>query len=143
MDKKAIGLKLKDLRGDKKVVDVAKAIGVSQSTISMYETGERVPRDSIKVKLANFFGVSVESIFFAEQLHETCNFIEPKQTNLTDKCGSCEWAMPIKGSKKGVFGSYIECLNPNKVWKHNCSKHKQRTAPKCRLWQPKEKGGAE
>ena len=26
--------------------------------------------------------------------------VEPKETDLTDKCGSCEWAMPIKGSAK-------------------------------------------
>lgn len=56
--------------------------------------------------------------------------VEPKETDLTDKCGSCEWAMPIKGSTKGVFGCYVEC----KVWK-------QRTNPKCRLWQPNKKGG--
>lgn len=62
------------------------------------------------------------------------------QTDLTDKCGSCEWAVPIKGSIKGVFGCYIECKNPNKVWKHNSSSRKQRTNPKCRLWQPKAKG---
>ena len=67
--------------------------------------------------------------------------VEPKETDLTDKCGSCEWAMPIKGSIKGVFGCYIECQNPDKVWKHNYSSRKQRTNPKCRLWQPKKKGG--
>lgn len=62
------------------------------------------------------------------------------QTDLTDKCGSCEWAMPIKGSIKGVFGCYIECQNPNKVWKHDVSKRKQRTSPKCRWWQLKKEG---
>ena len=67
--------------------------------------------------------------------------IEPKETDLTDKCGSCEWAMPIKGSTKGVFGCYVECQNPEKVWKHNSSSRKQRTNPKCRLWQPKKKSG--
>ena len=68
--------------------------------------------------------------------------VEPNQTDLMDKCGSCEWAVPIKGSIKGVFGSYVECQNPNKVWKHDISSHKQRTNPKCRLYQLK-KGGAE
>ena len=51
-----------------------------------------------------------------------------------------EWAMPIKGSIRGIFGCSIECQNPNKVWKHNSTKYKQRTNPKCRLWQPKVKG---
>ena len=66
MDKKTIGLKLKELRGSKTEAEVAKAIGVGQTAISMYETGDRIPRDHIKVKLAKFFGVSVESIFFAD-----------------------------------------------------------------------------
>lgn len=64
-----------------------------------------------------------------------------RETDLNGKCGSCEWAVPIKGSKKGVFGCYVECQNPNKTWKYDSSKRKQRTNPKCRLWQPKEKGG--
>ena len=63
--------------------------------------------------------------------------VEPKETDLTDKCGSCEWAMPIKGSAKGVFGCYIECQHPDKAWKFDSSRRKQRTNPKCRLWQAK------
>ena len=66
--------------------------------------------------------------------------IIPTGTDLTDKCGSCEWAVPIKGSTKGVFGSFIVCKNPNKVWRHDISSHKQRTNPKCSLYQ-KKKGG--
>jgi hypothetical protein len=64
-----------------------------------------------------------------------------RETDLTDKCGSCEWAMPIKGSFKGVFGSYVECQNPNKAWKYDTSSRKQRTTQKCRMYQKKEKGG--
>lgn len=61
------------------------------------------------------------------------------QTDLTDKCGTCEFAVPIKGSTKGVFGCYIECQNPNKVWKYNSSSRKQRTNPKCKYYQQKAK----
>lgn len=66
MDPKRIGEKLRSLRGTRNLIEVANAVGVSQSAISMYEAGERVPRDAIKVKLAKFFGVTVESIFFAD-----------------------------------------------------------------------------
>lgn len=38
-------------------------IGVAVSTICMYETGERSPRDEIKVKIANALGKSVNYIF--------------------------------------------------------------------------------
>lgn len=43
---------------------VAKACGISVSAISMYENGERIPRDTIKVKLADFYKTSVQALFF-------------------------------------------------------------------------------
>lgn len=43
---------------------VAKAVGISLSAISMYELGARVPRDEVKVKLANFYGKSVQELFY-------------------------------------------------------------------------------
>lgn len=44
--------------------DFAEKLGVSGSSIAMYECGDRVPRDAIKVKIAKIFNVSVQSIFF-------------------------------------------------------------------------------
>lgn len=61
-----------------------------------------------------------------------------KETDLTDRCGSCEWAKKIKGSSKGVFGCYIECLNPNKVFKRDIAKRKQRTNPKCKRYKRRD-----
>ena len=66
MNTKKMGEKLKNLRGTRSIAEVARDIGMSQSAISMYESGERVPRDNIKVKLANYYGSSVASIFFAD-----------------------------------------------------------------------------
>ena len=63
-DKKAIGHKLRELRGEKTMQQVADDIGISKSAINMYENGERIPRDEIKVKFARYYGLSVESIFF-------------------------------------------------------------------------------
>lgn len=51
-------------RGEKSRGEVAKAVGISESAVSMYETGARIPRDEIKVKLADYFGVSVQALFF-------------------------------------------------------------------------------
>ena len=61
-----IGKKLKELRGNKTQAEVAKAIGISVSALSMYEQNERVPRDGTKIKLAAYFKKSVQSIFFAK-----------------------------------------------------------------------------
>lgn len=64
MDAKKIGGKLLLLRGKTSREEVAKAIGVSVSAISMYENGERIPRDTIKIRLAKYYSKSVEEIFF-------------------------------------------------------------------------------
>ena len=56
--------KLRELRGDMSQNEVAVAWGISKSAWAMYERGERSPRDEIKVRIANFFGKSVQEIFF-------------------------------------------------------------------------------
>lgn len=55
---------LRQLRGDLSQSEVAASIGISKSAWAMYERGERSPRDEIKVKIAAFFGVSVQDLFF-------------------------------------------------------------------------------
>lgn len=59
------GQKLIDLRGKKAREDVARDLGVSLSALAMYERDERVPRDEIKVKIANYYNSSVQDIFYA------------------------------------------------------------------------------
>lgn len=64
MDSKKIGKKLRKLRGKRTLNEVAKKIGVSTSAMAMYERGERIPRDEIKVSIANFYDVSITDLFF-------------------------------------------------------------------------------
>ena len=64
MNAKKIGAKLKELRGSRSQKEVADAVNVTDMAISLYESGDRIPRDEIKVALADYFGVSVESIFY-------------------------------------------------------------------------------
>lgn len=64
MDKKVIGERLKKLRGDKTVRQVAADLGLSYSALSMYECGQRTPKDNIKIMLADYYGTSVEDLFF-------------------------------------------------------------------------------
>ena len=63
---KTIAIRLKDLRGNRSKEDVASAVGISYSALSMYEQGKRIPRDDIKLKLAQYYGSSVEDIFFTD-----------------------------------------------------------------------------
>lgn len=41
----------------------ANLVGVKTSTIAMYETGERIPRDEVKQKIAQVAGTTVDPIF--------------------------------------------------------------------------------
>ena len=58
---------LKMLRGKHSQDEIAKQIGITKSSWAMYERGERVPRDEVKIKIANFFGKTVQEIFFGQQ----------------------------------------------------------------------------
>ena len=69
LNAKEIGERLVKLRGTTPREAVAKDIGISVSAISMYENGERIPRDAIKIKLAEFYGKSVQEIFFDQECH--------------------------------------------------------------------------
>lgn len=58
------GKKLVELRGDKTQEEVAENLGIATSTLAMYETEKRIPRDYIKIKIANYYNRTVGEIFF-------------------------------------------------------------------------------
>lgn len=53
LDAKEIGNRLLRLRGKIPREVVAKEVGISVSAIGMYENGERIPRDDIKIRISN------------------------------------------------------------------------------------------
>lgn len=60
------GAKLRALRGDKTQKKVAEDLGITKSALAMYERDERVPRDEIKVRIAEYYGETVQFLFFSE-----------------------------------------------------------------------------
>lgn len=64
-DKKVIGERLRQLRGDIPRETISSDVGISCSALAMYELGQRVPRDEIKVALARRYNTTVEAIFFS------------------------------------------------------------------------------
>lgn len=52
MNPSIIAKRLVELRGEETRENVAAAVGVSISAISMYENGERIPRDDVKIRFA-------------------------------------------------------------------------------------------
>jgi len=39
----------------------------------MYERDERVPRDEVKIRIANFFGKTVQELFYTPIEHYKCS----------------------------------------------------------------------
>lgn len=72
MDKIIIAKRLIKLRGNKTQDKVARELGISRSALGMYEQGERIPRDEIKIKIADYYGKTVQEIFFDLNVHDSC-----------------------------------------------------------------------
>lgn len=70
MNKRDVGNKLVLLRGNRTQKEVAADLKISISALAMYERGNRIPRDEIKLKIASYYGKSVQEIFFSPQCHE-------------------------------------------------------------------------
>lgn len=64
-----IGSKIRNLRGTESQQTLATKLGISKSALAMYERGERIPRDEVKMRIAQYFNVSLEEIFFAPNEH--------------------------------------------------------------------------
>lgn len=59
-------MKLIDLRQELNLSqkEASKNIGISQSMLAMLENGSRSGSDKTKIKIANYYKTSVESLFF-------------------------------------------------------------------------------
>ncbi|MGM9534055.1 MAG: helix-turn-helix transcriptional regulator [Intestinibacter sp.] len=57
---------LAELRAEKNLTQraLAKELNIANSSIAMYETGERVPTLKIAIEIANYFDIPIESIYF-------------------------------------------------------------------------------
>lgn len=64
MNSKKMGEIISGLIGDIPRKNIADDLDISLSALNMYIRGERIPRDEIKLKMAKYFGKSVEEIFF-------------------------------------------------------------------------------
>ena len=63
------GAKLRQLRGEKTQLEAAMGIGITKSALAMYERDERIPRDEVKKRIADYYGVSILFLFFNGSEH--------------------------------------------------------------------------
>jgi len=60
------------LRGTKPRQSVAKDLDITPQMLGAIERGDRNPSLSLAKKIADYYGVSVDDIFFEDQRHEMC-----------------------------------------------------------------------
>ena len=66
MNAKEIGKRLVRLRGNKTQEEVAKSLNISVSALSMYERGERIPRDNVKIRISSYYKKPINKIFLSK-----------------------------------------------------------------------------
>ena len=59
-------------RGERSQSTIASEIGITKSSWAMYERNERIPRDEVKIRIAEYFGKTVQEIFFGHNEHIQC-----------------------------------------------------------------------
>lgn len=63
IQKETTGMILRKLRGDRTQEEIAAILGITKSSWAMYERDERVPRDEVKIRIANFLVRRCRSFF--------------------------------------------------------------------------------
>jgi transcriptional regulator with XRE-family HTH domain len=74
--------------------DLAEKIGVSNKTISAYETGRAIPPTSVLIEIAKVTGVSISKIISNDKVsyfrHENMNKLDQKLTELENRVSNLE-----------------------------------------------------
>ena len=73
IQKETTGMILRKLRGDRTQEEIAAILGITKSSWAMYERDERVPRDEVKIRIANFFGKTVQELCYTPIEHYKCS----------------------------------------------------------------------
>lgn len=62
MESNILGKRIKYLREKQNLtqIELSKLLNIGNTTLSQYESGQRVPSDEIKAKIADFFGVTID-----------------------------------------------------------------------------------
>jgi putative transcriptional regulator len=66
-------LKLRHLRGDKSLREVAEVLGITPQMLGKVKLKRRVPSPALAKKIANYYKVTVEEIFLNDSRDKTCH----------------------------------------------------------------------
>lgn len=106
MDQKKIGEFLKSLRNEKGITQeqAAEKFGVSQRTVSRWETGSNMPDISMLIELAEFYDVDVREIIDGERKSENMKE-EVKET--LEKVSDYNDKLNAEAAKRGIISNIM------------------------------------
>lgn len=82
MNKSILGDRLKELRKDKNITqkELSKVLNIQNTTLSQYENGINEPNDEMKIKIADYFNVTVDYLLGRTNIRQINSVIE-KEAN--------------------------------------------------------------
>jgi len=96
-----LGKRIKSLREDNNLnqKELAKILNISNSTLSQYETGQRIPSDDVKISIAKYFDCSIDYLLGNSNIKNPYN-----EDDLPDDFNSPEEAMDFLLNKNVIMG---------------------------------------
>ena len=90
--------------------DVAKELGINQSTICLWEIGKTMPRANLLLKLAKFYGCSVEQLTSDDPGESSAN-IQPSAEIPKEQMSQDQWLRHLADSIKAESEARKKQLN--------------------------------
>ena len=83
MSNNILGNRIATLRQKNKLsqVEFSQLLNISNTTLSQYESGKRIPSDNIKIKIADYFNVSLDYLFGRTNVMDTVESILNNTSN--------------------------------------------------------------
>lgn len=106
------GDRIKKLREEQSVsqIDLAKALFISQSSISEYESGNQQPPISMLIQLADFFDVNIDYLLGRTDIKISINKLEQKLTTNSGSVSINDF-LRLKNDEKEAIGELIKSFN--------------------------------
>ncbi len=99
--------RLKELRGNSRLQDVAKDIGISRASLGYYENGDRKPDIEILLKLADYYHVSCDYLLGISDVKSTDSTVQ----GIVSKTGLSERVINKLCYYNERMKSYTDSLN--------------------------------
>ena len=108
-----LGKRITLLREEKGIsqIELAKILNVSNTTLSQYESGKRVPNDEIKKHLAHYFEVSIDFLLGITDIRESVeHLIKKGEVSITSPSDLEKLYKDLPDEEKKMLDDYANYL---------------------------------